>query len=271
MRCRRLFKLAMSASEVTVREVTEPDDPAIEGFGRMQTAAYFAPETLIPAQYIPRMLSDSGEPGARRNFLIVAEADGHVVGGALFHWLADAGSGFSSFMGVAHAMRGRGVARRLHQERFRLLDRVAGGRVPGVFIDVVNPTRMSRAELAREQRAGSDPWARREAFAHLGFRQVDIRYEQPVGGPNGGPVTILDLLFCPHSSSDRESSLEREAELPNETVATRLVVATMRAYWSPWLGDARARQHARELESRAHGATEVPLTSPVPPRSPEDV
>jgi hypothetical protein len=139
---------------------------------------------------------------------------------------------------------------------------------------------------------------------------VDIRYEQPVGGPNGGPVTILDLLFCPHSSGDTESSvvseaqlpsaeevagsllstldtpsavanastaerfdssLEREAELPRERVATRLVVATMRAYWSPWLGDARARQHARELESRAHGATEVPLISPVPPRSPEDV
>ena len=41
---------------VTVREVVDPHDAAIEGFGQMQRAAYFAPETLIPAQYIPQML-----------------------------------------------------------------------------------------------------------------------------------------------------------------------------------------------------------------------
>ena len=262
MRGRR--QVAMSETDISVREVTDPDDPAIDGFGRMQAAAYFAPETLIPAQYIPRMLSGPGETGPRRNFLIVAEADGRVVGGTLFHWLADAGSGFSSFLGVERGARGQGIARRLHEERFRVLDRAADGHAPGVFIDVVNPMRMSKAELARERKAGSDPWARREAFARLGFRQVDIRYEQPVGGPNGGPVTILDLLFCPHSSGDGATSLQREAELSQaaETVATSLVVATMRAYWSPWLGDERAARHARELESRAHGATELPLRSP---------
>src|SRR5215471_2239045 len=98
---------------VVIREVTDPHDSAIEGFGVMQTAAYFAPETLIPAQYVPRLLEwTSG--GARRNFLIVAESDGRVVGGALFHWLADAGSGFSSFLGVDRRMRKRGIARALH-------------------------------------------------------------------------------------------------------------------------------------------------------------
>jgi hypothetical protein len=233
---------------VTVREVTDPQDAAIVGFGRMQTDAYYAPETLIPAQYVPRLLG--GESGTRRNFLIVAEADGQVVGGALFHWLADAGSGFSSFLGVNLAWRGRGVARALHEARFAILDRAAGGHVPGVFIDVVNPVRMSEAELERERRVGSDPWNRRRAFEKLGFRQVDIRYEQPVGGPNGGPVTILDLLYCPHEAVDR--------------VATSLVVATMRAYWSPWLGRDAAR-HARELEQRAGGAQWLALLSPVPP------
>jgi GNAT superfamily N-acetyltransferase len=233
----------------SIREVTDPDDVAIDGFGRMQTAAYFAPETLIPAQYIPRLLE--GETGTRRNFLIVAEADGRVVGGALFHWLAAAGSGFSSFLGVAREWRGKGVARALHEARFRLLDRAAGGHVPGVFIDVVNPLRLSPAELERERQAGSDPWNRRLAFEHLGFRQVDIRYEQPVGGPDGGPVTILDLLYCPHEPADR--------------VATSLVVATMRAYWSPWLGR-DAERHATDLERRAHGAEWLALVSPVPPR-----
>jgi GNAT superfamily N-acetyltransferase len=236
---------------VEIREVTDPEDPAIAGFGAMQSAAYFAPETLIPAQYIPRLLA--GEIDPRRNFLIVAERAGGVVGGALFHWLADAGSGFSSFLGVARECRRQGIARRLHDERFRILDRAAGGQVPGVFIDVVNPTRLSKAELERERRAGSDPWDRRRAFEHLGFKQVDIRYEQPAGGPGGGPVTILDLLYCPHAPS------------APQTVATRLVVDTMRAYWSAWLRESAAR-HARELEARAHGAAQLLLISPVPLR-----
>jgi GNAT superfamily N-acetyltransferase len=232
---------------IKIREVTDPNDRAIEGFGRMQTAAYFAPETLIPASYVPRMLAS--ETGTRRNFLVVAEASGRVVGGALFHWLGEAGSGFSSFLGVERAWRGQGIARALHEERFRVLDRAAGGHAVGVFIDVVNPTRMSARELERERSIGSDPWDRRRAFEKIGFRQIDIRYEQPVGGPNGGPVTILDLLYCPHEPADR--------------VATSLVVATMRAYWSPWLGRDAAR-HAAVLESRAHGAEWLALLSPVP-------
>jgi len=106
---------------------------------------------------------------------------------------------------------------------------------------------MSPEELERERRAGSDPWDRRRAFAQLGFGQVDIRYEQPVGGPNGGPVTVLDLLYCPRD--------------PAESVPTATVVATMLAYWSPWLGKT-ARRHARELESRAHGASSLALIAP---------
>jgi GNAT superfamily N-acetyltransferase len=241
----------MSESPVTVREVTDSHDPAIAGFGRMQEAAYFAPETLIPGRYIPQLLVGEGQTGARRNFLLVAEQDGQVVGGALFHWLAEAGSGFSSFLGVDARLRGHGIARRLHDKRFAVLDAAAGRPVPGVFIDVVNPARLSADDLARETLAGSDPWTRRRAFGHLGFRQVDIQYEQPVGGPNGGPVTILDLLYCPRR--------------PAESVATDLVVKTMRAYWSPWLGE-RAAVHAETLRSRAHGQTSLGLLWPEPPR-----
>jgi GNAT superfamily N-acetyltransferase len=232
---------------VTVREVVKPDDPAIAGFGQMQTAAYFAPETLIPARYIPQLLGET-KAKERRNFLVVAEADGRVVGGTLFHWLADAGSGFSSFLGVDREFRRQGIARRLHQKRFKLLDSAAGGQAPGVFIDVVSPTRIPTAEREREQKIGTDPMQRRHAFARLGFRQVDIRYEQPVGGPNGGPVTILDLLFCPHE--------------PADTVPTALVVATMRAYWAPWLGPEAARHHAKELEARAQGQSALRLLPP---------
>lgn len=242
---RREFRPVTEA--ITIREVVDPHDPAIDGFGQMQTAAYFAPETLIPARYIPQLLGGDGQRGWRRNFLLVAELDGRVVGGTLFHWLADAGSGFSSFLGVDREFRRQGIARRLHAERFSLLDRTAGGQIPGVFIDVVSPARLPPAELAREQAIGSDPAQRRRAFDRVGFRQVDVRYEQPVGGPNGGPVTFLDLLFCPRT--------------PAASVPTALVVATMRAYWSPWLGADAAGRHARALESRANGQSELKLLS----------
>jgi len=238
-------ELGAVTDAISLREVTDPDDAAIDGFGQMQTAAYFAPETLIPARYIPQILGEDHTRAWRHNFLLVAEASGRVVGGTLFHWLAEAGSGFSSFLGVDQQLRRQGIARRLHAERFAILDRAAGGRAPGVFIDVVNPTRLPPAELERERKIGSDPWQRRHTFARLGFRQVDVRYEQPVGGPNGGPVTILDLLFCPRDAAD--------------AVPTALVVATMRAYWSPWLGATAARHHAAELESRAHGQSELRL------------
>jgi len=240
----------MTDEQVRIREVVDPADPAIAGFGEVQRAAYFEPESLIPATYIPRLLAGSGETGTRRNFLIVAELGDRVVGGTLFHWLADAGSGFSSFMGVKRSVRRHGVGRRLHAARLRALDRASAGKAAGVFIDVVNPTRLSAEAIARDRDAGFDPWDRRRAFSHLGFRQVDIRYEQPVGGPDGGPVTVMDLLFCPRE--------------PSDWVATSLVVATMQAYWTPWFGAPGARRHAQVLESRAHGAPRLALIWPEP-------
>ena len=150
-------------------------------------------------------------------------------------------------MGVARAARGQGLARQLHEARFAILDRAAHGAVSGVFIDVVNPMRLSPEELEREQTVGSNPFDRRRIFARLGFRQVDLRYEQPVGGPNGGPVTNLDLLYCPRT--------------PAETVPTALVLATMRAYWTPWLRGTPSA-HVSELERRAEGRTELALLSP---------
>ena len=237
-----------------LRQVSDPLDPAIAAFGKLQEGAYFEPDMLIPARYIGPMLGEQvlGAAGGRRNFLLVAEGeDGALLGGTLFHFLAPPEIGFSSFMAVERASRGQGVARRLHEGRFRLLDEAAGGGVPGVFIDVVNPARLSGEEFAREQAVGSDPFARRRAFARLGFLQLDVRYEQPLGGPNGGPVTSMDLLFCPHVPW-------HPSGLP-----TQLVADTMRAYWTPWMGPERAASYAAELAARANGRAEVALISPV--------
>lgn len=220
-----------------VRQVTSPLDPAIGKFGQLQRRVYFEPDMLIPPGVIRAMVSVP--LAARGNFLVVAEEGGEVLGGTLFHYMARPNTGFSSFMGVAPEARGRGLARRLHEARFAVLDAAAKGRVNGVFIDVVAPERMSAAELEAERRVGSDPVQRRRVFQALGFRKVDLRYEQPVGGPGGGPVTNLDLLYCPRE--------------PAETVATGLVLETLRAYWTPWLGPSRARREVEKLRQRAGG------------------
>jgi GNAT superfamily N-acetyltransferase len=231
---------------VRVREVTDPGDAALIAFGKIQRAVYYDQGSLIPPEWFGHMIADT--PGPRRNFLILAERDGAVLGGSLFHYLAEADSGFSSFMGVAHAARGQGISRALHTKRFELLNAAAGHAIRGVFIDVVNPTRMDEAEIQAEQHVGMDPFSRLKIFQHLGFFRVDIRYEQPVGGPDGGPVTKLDLLFCPQEAG--------------QMVPTAYVVATMRAYWTPWLGPERAAYFCKQLEQRAQGRTELALLPP---------
>ena len=229
-------------SAFTVRRVTDPQDPAIARFGTLQSEVYFEPDMLIPARYIAHMLA---EPGDRVNFLLVAEEAGELLGGTVFHYLPAAGSGFSSFMGVTRAARGRGVARALHEARWAALEEAAQGQLRGVFIDVVSPERLTGHEREAEAEVGSDPLSRRRTFQALGFRTVDLRYEQPVGGEHGGPVTNMDLLFCPPA--------------PVGTVAVALVAATMRAYWNSWLGAARAEREARKFHERAGGRAEVPL------------
>jgi GNAT superfamily N-acetyltransferase len=222
-----------------LRRIITANDPAIGSFGALQERTYFEPDMLIPASIIGQMLEWSNVD--RQNILLVLEDSGRVVAGTLFHFLRQTNVGFSSYLAVDQDFRGQGLARKLHQARFAVLDEIAGGKVEGLFIDVVNPARLSTSELELEHSVGSDPGTRLQAFSSLGFKRVDIRYEQPVGGENGGAVTNMDLLFCP-----------REAAT---LISTSLVVETMRTYWTPWLGAKMAVLESKKLEARAGGET----------------
>ena len=241
----------MNPDSIQIRRVTDPNDPAILAFGELQDQVYFEPEMLIPARYIVHLLRDNNNNaggGTRQNVLLLAEEHGpdgklgELLGGTLFHYLPEAGTGFSSFLGVGRAARGRGVARQLHNARWQALQNASGGKCRALFIDVVNPVRESADQREQERLAGSDATARRQTFHALGFRTVDLAYEQPVGGEDGGPVTDMDLLaYIP--------------TLP-ETISAALVGATMQAYWTPWLGQAQAERAALKLQA---GQTEVRL------------
>jgi GNAT superfamily N-acetyltransferase len=233
---------------VTTRLITDPDDPAIPAFGLVQNSSYPEPENLIPVSFLPRMIQ--WRDASRANFLLVAEEDGVVLGGSVFHFMVLPNTGFSSFLGVAHDARGRGIAQSLHEARFGVLDDAAqasGNRVvDGVFIDVLNPERMSPHEFDLEQSVGFDPFTRRKVFSRLGFRRVEVAYQQPTGGPGGGPITNLDLLYCPHPGTDTQS------------VPLEKVLGTMRAYWSAWLSEDRINTALERLRKLSPGS-DIPL------------
>jgi GNAT superfamily N-acetyltransferase len=225
-----------------LRRVTDGNDPAILGFGRLQTATYFEPDMLIPAQYIARMLG--WNDNRRQNVLLVIEdstleSQNQVVAGTLFHHFTQPHSGFSSYLAVASPYRSQGLARRLHDARLEVLMELSNNTLEGVFIDVVNPARLSAEELGAEHAIGSDPTHRLKAFSKLGFKRVNVRYEQPTGGADGGPVTNMDLLFC--------------SRVAVESVSAQLVADTMKSYWLGWLSEARAEREAQALRTRAGG------------------
>jgi GNAT superfamily N-acetyltransferase len=222
---------------IAMRLVTDPQDPAMAAFGQIQAASFAHSDLLIPPSAFGRMIGRQTD--TRRNFLLVAEEAGRVVGGTLFHYFAEPNTGFSSFLAVAQRERGSGIARRLHKARFAALDQVGGRPVEGVFIDVIAPDRVSEVEVALERSFGVDPTERRRIFDHLGFRRVDFAYEQPPDSLGGEPLTTMDLLYAPR--------------IPASTVATERVVQTMRAYWAPWLGQRAADLHSEALRHRCGG------------------
>ncbi|WP_034385835.1 GNAT family N-acetyltransferase [Deinococcus sp. YIM 77859] len=220
------------STAVTVRRVTDPHDPALAAFGRIQQDSYYAPDMLIPPAAFPYLVAGGGR-GPREDRILVAEdAGGRVLGGTVYHLLPEAG--FSSFLAVTREARGQGLSRALHQAR---LEEVRARGLAGLFADSVFPGRQSAADRAAEARTGMDPLARRRALHALGYRTVDVPYWQPVGGPDGGPLTDLDLLYHPLSGAD--------------TVPTALVAGTLRAYWTAWLGPQRAQREAEALAKRA--------------------
>lgn len=237
----------------SARAVTDPQDPALKAFGHIQNAVYPEPDALIPPSMFGQMLGWSTPE--RQNFIVVAEdGDGTVLGGTLFHLFTPLGTAFSSFMGVAHFAQGRGVSRRLHRERWHTLERALGRAPEGLFIDVVNPARLTPEELEGEARVGSSPTRRREVFGHLGFLQLEVQYVQP----SSPPVTNMDLLYF-HPERSAVSGPPSADDGPS--IPVRLVTDTLQAYWEPWLGEKRARTAAAELAARA-GGERVRLIAP---------
>ncbi|EYB68621.1 N-acetyltransferase GCN5 [Deinococcus phoenicis] len=217
---------------VTVRRVTDPHDPALAAFGQIQARSYYAPDMLIPPSAFPHLVAGGGGGPREDRILVAQDAEGRVLGGTVFHLLPEAA--FSSFVAVAPEARGQGLGHALQAAR---LAEVRERGLAGLFADSVFAGRQDAGDREAEARTGTDPVTRRRALHALGYRTVDVPYWQPVGGPDGGPLTDLDLLYHPLDGA--------------ATVPTALVTGTLRAYWSAWLGQSRAAREAEALAERA--------------------
>lgn len=79
----------------------------------------------------------------------------------------------------------------------------------------------------------------------------------------GSPVTNLDLLYCPREPAEtvptervletEGASLQKASEIALPYTSLSLVLETMRAYWTPWLGASRAKREVEKLRRRAGG------------------
>lgn len=126
--------------------------------------------------------------GPFREWVVVVERDGDMVGGANFicHLGGrDAATGMPAmnlnYVFVAPGHRGRGHLRDMVAASRRVASRSLGvARSPLVFIELNDPLRMSATEYARDSRvAGVDQFDRVAIWARLGARIIDFPYLQP--------------------------------------------------------------------------------------------
>lgn len=161
--------------------------------------------------------------------------------------------GLLTYLAVAGAYRGQGLARRLVaagiarlQERARALELQPARRLRAFFSEVNDPTKISEDVM--------DPWARLRAFSRLGARIVPIPYVQPELIPGRGACRELLLLAWPLD--------ERLAERVSAAALRDFLVDFYRVSGVPVPDvDADFREMAASIERLVdrQGADELPL------------
>lgn len=211
----------------TLSELREPDDPRLLGLSRLLNRTFPDPNSVLGLDRMQEFLA-ANHAGASRLFcVLVADEAGAVVGGSVFSYVPRSNCGFSEYLVVERNSRGRGLGRRLFDERKRILDARAAEHAHavcrGLFIEVDSPDRTPPELLEEERETSIDPYTRLRIFGHMGFRRVDVPYVQPPLADDKAPVDYLDLLFAPW-----------EAEAPRDTLPTEWVFQTVEAIWSAW-------------------------------------
>src|SRR5437588_6438822 len=188
-------------AEVAIEQVVHPDDPRLAALSRLLNHTFPDPNSVLGLDRIQEFLAATAAGGPRHFRVLVASRNPtEVIGGTIFSYVQRSNCGFSEYLVVDRAFRGKGLGRELFERRKAILDGLAAHHAQatcrGLFIEADNPQR-TPAELAEAERETSlEARERLRLFEHLGFRRVDIAYVQPALAANKAPVDYLDLLFA---------------------------------------------------------------------------
>ncbi|MCA1646792.1 MAG: GNAT family N-acetyltransferase [Chloroflexi bacterium] len=234
---------------VRIKVVDSPTDPDLKALAALMDVVFADPNAVLGLDRMQEFLATNRPGGARRFCVLVATdpvRNGAVVGGTVFSHIARSNCGFSEYLVVDRAVRGRGLGRQLFDARKALLDAAArevgydGCR--GLFIEVDSPERTPADLLAAERETALDAWARLRLFGRLGFRRVEVAYIQPALACDKQPVDYLDLLFAAWAGADAGG------RIPSESVFD-----TLAAVWSAWSPETVVR-HLADIKQRVRTA-----------------
>jgi GNAT superfamily N-acetyltransferase len=227
----------VAAPEITLRRIYAAEDAGLHALAGLLQATFADPDTVLELDRIQAFLT---EPSPDRQFcVVVAEADGLVLGGSVFSYVPATNCGFSEYLVVRKNRHRQGIGRRLFVARQAVLDELAQQPCSGLFIEADNPDRTPADLQARERETAIDARVRLQVFAHLGFLRVDLDYVQPPLGPGKQPVPYLDLLFAPWDGRI----------LHDLSVPAGYIVQTLCPIWASW-APATGKQACAALRQR---------------------
>jgi GNAT superfamily N-acetyltransferase len=219
--------------EIRFKEVIDPADGDVSQFASLVKASFADGNLLLSPDRISEFLAEPRSGGRSIHLAVVKEED-RVLGGTLFSCAAATGAGFSEYMVLSPATRGKGVSRKLYGFRREILDRAARQwgfpAARGLLIEVENPWRLPHHFLEVERERAMDAVERWRYFHHMGFLLLDFKYIMPPLDDDQEPVTYLDMFFTPWMDS-----LALAGAIPAEFLV-QTIAPTWRA-WAPGRAD----------------------------------
>ncbi len=155
-----------------------------------------ADEAEDPTIWLP-LLADKSPHSSLIIHILLATGDGRspqeieassLLGGMIFEYYPVSKTALATYLCVRPKMRGHGIAKFLLARTLEILGTPAEASTVPLFAEAENP---------RDQpdEATQDLACRRlRILAHLGFRKLPIRYQQPALGPGKRPLETLEFL-----------------------------------------------------------------------------
>jgi hypothetical protein len=231
-----------------------PDDPRLAALADLLRRTFADPNSVLGLDRMQDFMSADPSAAGRSFHVIVAEDSGRVIGGSVFSYVPRSNCGFSEYLVLEPAGRGRGLGRALFNRRRDILNACGlqhghAGLFPcnGVFIEADNPARTPPKLLEAERESSIDPRQRLRIFSHLGFSRVEVAYIQPPLGVGKESVEYLDLLFAPMSTP------------PAGVVPVNWIVDTLAPIWTALSGADTAEGELARLRERIGAARLIGL------------